>query len=92
MRGKGFKYIGHALFERITPAHAGKSRRYDIRRHGTWDHPRPCGEKKDDLKEHVSDIGSPPPMRGKGSIIKWYVHSFRITPAHAGKRSHTGTI
>ena len=54
---------------RITPAYAGKS---TIVQHGSivsGDHPRLCGEKARNPDIKVRYIGSPPPMRGKGSIL-----------------------
>ena len=45
MRGKVFKSCCIILCSRITPAYAGKSRKWtEIQLH-TWDHPRLCGEK-----------------------------------------------
>ena len=37
----------------------------------------------------LKDMGSPPPMRGKGNNQGWTSHRHRITPAYAGKSSHT---
>ena len=51
----------------------------------TKDHPRLCGEKFYLLAILHGSRGSPPPMRGKGSL-NWYGHfSCGITPAYAGK-------
>ena len=70
---------------RITPAHAGK-RGMDGAREGFGeDHPRPCGEKKLCRCRVGRRQGSPPPMRGKGSLSDSTVSLDRITPAHAGK-------
>ena len=49
------------------------------------DHPRLCGEKLNDLKKQVADLGSPPPMRGKVTFLIDTVFPARITPAYAGK-------
>ena len=34
--------------------------------------------------------GSPPPMRGKATIVIFFLPHFRITPAYAGKRQLVG--
>ena len=49
------------------------------------DHPRLCGEKYSNIETCVSNMGSPPPMRGKGTFIEYGNVKFRITPAYAGK-------
>ena len=85
MRGKGSPQIISAKEDRITPAHAGKSSLKTARKIGSRDHPRPCGEK---LHHHIvmsGGLGSPPPMRGKASILRRDIYIARITPAHAGK-------
>ena len=53
----------------------------------TQDHPRLCGEKALHLAGIVLAAGSPPPMRGKGSILLNPVYCGGITPAYAGKRA-----
>ena len=86
MRGKalGTSYIRDAVC-RITPAYAGKSvaSRWliAVRR----DHPRLCGEKAVVAVGIDTDLGSPPPMRGKGVVIVCVITISRITPAYAGK-------
>ena len=85
MRGKAASSSLVSFIARITPAHAGKStppRRTLI---PPEDHPRPCGEKYDAVNAVPSDIGSPPPMRGKALIPIEEPLAQRITPAHAGK-------
>ena len=88
MRGKARWVIEASEPWRITPAHAGK-------RHRHWqchiphkDHPRPCGEKLRSILARISVRGSPPPMRGKAHALPPFYRPYRITPAHAGKRSH----
>ena len=49
------------------------------------DHPRLCGEKTAMTKINATQIGSPPPMRGKVCNVKRVIVSSRITPAYAGK-------
>ena len=46
MRGKVMGNISEAKEYRITPAHAGKSRKPPRNERAEQDHPRPCGEKK----------------------------------------------
>ena len=85
MRGKAFRKICNNLFNRITPAYAGKSSTEDRLIVFYKDHPRLCGEK---LKTAVKDgvyTGSPPPMRGKAHGCHFFPPLFRITPAYAGK-------
>ena len=65
MRGKEADLYVRDLHRRITPAYAGKSickaRAY------CWeaDHPRVCGEKQVRLQQDLTELGSPPRMRGK---------------------------
>ena len=86
MRGKDSFVSLSGYSRRITPAHAGKSRHSTRCCRHCQDHPRPCGEKRSELKERVTDIGSPPPMRGKATHRTRAPKGARITPAHAGKR------
>ena len=85
MRGKVTRFTTQSHNARITPAYAGKSVSFCTTRYGLQDHPRLCGEKGIWNKFADTAAGSPPPMRGKGSVMR--VHSFnqRITPAYAGK-------
>ena len=86
MRGKVNKRRILQCNLRITPAHAGKSRRLCVYHRTVQDHPRPCGEKKE-LGMTIDElVGSPPPMRGKDYQILGGHGLKRITPAHAGKR------
>ena len=50
---------------RITPAYAGKSFFVKPRFSRSRDHPRLCGEKGKSSTRTRSELGSPPPMRGK---------------------------
>ena len=85
MRGKDDLVSGVAAGTRITPAYAGKSINNLKRVIVAGDHPRLCGEKFLTDKFSRSYVGSPPPMRGKASLveIKWFIAG--ITPAYAGK-------
>ena len=49
MRGKEVPPRGSNARRRITPAHAGKRFAQRVRRMPMQDHPRPCGEKADDM-------------------------------------------
>ena len=85
MRGKVKSRFPDFLLRRITPAHAGKRLVDKAVEHGSWDHPRTCGEKFPKLVLFPCTWGSPPHMRGKASGFGCSVCCFRITPAHAGK-------
>ena len=85
MRGKVVLRHGRRAPERITPAHAGKSRRARTLRQACKDHPRPCGEKSMPSSAMRAMQGSPPPMRGKASWATTARWAAGITPAHAGK-------
>ena len=85
MRGKVTEVEDENGYKRITPAYAGKSCVTVQKFRRLKDHPRLCGEKR--ISEDFSDAdrGSPPPMRGKGSIESIIERRIRITPAYAGK-------
>ena len=86
MRGKGKACICGNHIARITPAYAGKRFWYEETPAQGQDHPRLCGEKTRQFLFASNFIGSPPPMRGKGSGRKTTFWCDRITPAYAGKR------
>ena len=69
----------------ITPAYAGKSSIYTSSVSVFTDHPRLCGEKVCRKYLRCYAIGSPPPMRGKGTALTAGQRCARITPAYAGK-------
>ena len=92
MRGKEPLRHFYLAYPGITPAYAGKSFRFLDQKHKRRDHPRLCGEKF--IIRHVSnsEIGSPPPMRGK-VILKGEIPArCRITPAYAGKSKISSII
>ena len=89
MRGKGKDFFMGLWQDGITPAHAGKSRRHTAPCSSTRDHPRACGEKHGQCVDSLRLQGSPPRMRGKDCAKMNAYGSFRITPAHAGKRHTT---
>ena len=65
MRGKVLLYVVLQIWDRITPAYAGKSFCGSIFRKFHEDHPRLCGEKGKVGGSMAELTGSPPPMRGK---------------------------
>ena len=71
--------------ERITPACAGKTKRYGTARDSYKDHPRVCGENGTALLANLLTQGSPPRVRGKQTDIMRLEILLRITPACAGK-------
>ena len=87
MRGKVYKNIVCSLYNRITPAYAGKSWPACLFHPFFQDHPRLCGEKRTKLVMQLALLGSPPPMRGKVSFSDRPITKIRITPAYAGKSS-----
>ena len=85
MRGKDTDEAFYQTDDRITPAYAGK-RQYVFQISIRWkDHPRLCGEKPPASGVHAVEIGSPPPMRGKGTGLMYRGCGDGITPAYAGK-------
>ena len=86
MRGKGIFFLFHRSFLGITPAYAGKSLEISLTQQACQDHPRLCGEKTCFFRSLRSEIGSPPPMRGKVTDSIENIFDCRITPAYAGKR------
>ena len=69
----------------ITPAYAGKSLCFGDIGFQVLDHPRLCGEKPPDTFGQLTQLGSPPPMRGKVPQFYFSQTVYRITPAYAGK-------
>ena len=92
MRGKVPAQQAEVLFSGITPAYAGKSRQKGKKLKSGRDHPRLCGEKFSAALYATSSKGSPPPMRGKGSIESIIERRIRITPAYAGKSPKYHTV
>ena len=85
MRGK-VKEINETLSnDRITPAYAGKRQSFPRFPTLTEDHPRLCGEKLGVYTRSHKTGGSPPPMRGKGNVLREDLPHVGITPAYAGK-------
>ena len=76
--------------DRITPAYAGKSIIFIEFEEFRRDHPRLCGEKASKVSMYAAELGSPPPMRGKGASWKCLLDCKGITPAYAGKSTGGG--
>ena len=89
VRGKAQRHAGLLLPAGITPACAGKRRSIGRLSQPTRDHPRVCGEKALSTFSSRKNSGSPPRMRGKVDLSLKVVRVLGITPAYAGKRSHT---
>ena len=85
MRGKATVHEWKRGGNRITPAHAGKSKAGTAVRNSNGDHPRACGEKVVFQLFGMVGQGSPPRMRGKGIGTSNVSVGNRITPAYAGK-------
>ncbi len=74
---------------RITPAGAGKTVLCLCYRLSEQDHPRRCGENSLFMQNVFSFKGSPPQVRGKQRDYDGGRRKRRITPAGAGKTTHT---
>ena len=85
MRGKACFFGNFFPGDGITPAYAGKSRRSAGQVRRPRDHPRVCGEKGGCFPANWGRSGSPPRMRGKGSMSHCVLSLYGITPAYAGK-------
>ena len=85
MRGKGGGAPHIVAVLGITPACAGKSAFKGMSGSGQRDHPRVCGEKEPYSVFRLSQQGSPPRMRGKGTDGAAEHGLYGITPAYAGK-------
>ena len=85
MRGKPSTPLDQRADERITPADAGKTVGRKASAGRFPDHPRGCGENRQDDELREKEIGSPPRMRGKRKQYLGQKNEPRITPADAGK-------
>ena len=85
MRGKLGDFAFEIFHVRITPAGAGKTAAAYRGHCQRQDHPRRCGENSACSRSNMSEMGSPPQVRGK--LCRHYNFGFcaRITPAGAGK-------
>ena len=85
-RGKVHQNVAGRLYERITPAWAGKSSMATFLRSARRDHPRMGGEKLLSVMRLHLLRGSPPHGRGKVHAVVVDGRIIGITPAWAGKR------
>jgi len=85
MRGKVVAHCVRQNAVRITPAYAGKSKRRALPALSPGDHPRMCGEKRQDRLDYYVPQGSPPHVRGKELRVETCFADNGITPACAGK-------
>ena len=85
MRGKANLECHRIVFDRITPAYAGKRPPQSPPSGQSRDHPRICVAKTTEVQKGVNIVGSPPHMRGKGIAKTVNKVILRITPACAGK-------
>ena len=85
MRGKVSRLRYLSRHSRITPAYAGKRILRRLRQISPLDHPRVCGEKCVGSGGQCGAAGSPPRMRGKGTMERKKQSPDRITPAYVGK-------
>ena len=69
----------------ITPAYAGKTRKFAKATRQGWDHPRVCGKDLLFVRLLTAGIGSPPRMRERHDNRRRMEQKNRITPAYAGK-------
>ena len=86
MRGKGQNSTVFVESEGITPAYAGKSSRIANIRAASEDNPRLCGEKAVVGNYNRIFVGSPPPMRGKGSYGYQTLSPCRDHPRLCGEK------
>ena len=73
----------------ITPAYAGKSPLRAVFWCRHRDHPRVCGEERQNVDAGSIAKGSPPRMRGRGRHRPRHPPRLRITPAYAGKSNNS---
>ena len=85
MRERLFLTNSCGVFDRITPAYAGKTLQIALCAFHIRDHPRVCGKDRIKLKLRSCLEGSPPRMRERLIIPIMQTGKLRITPAYAGK-------
>ena len=87
MRGRRRVLPDQLVTEGTTPAYAGKTAVFTVRRWRQGDHPRVCGE--DSELELLSNQLPGPPPRMRGRLLEHMSMSLRdrTTPAYAGKTS-----
>jgi len=92
LRGTALEELIEVGINGITPAPAG-NRAYTLSgATSNQDHPRPCGEQVRNQVSNVTQIGSPPPLRGTACDFNTSLYRFRITPAPAGNSNSSASI
>ena len=86
MRGKGQPNTRSSVTSGITPAYAGKSRKFSRPVWVTGDHPRLCGEKFYKSGNVCGAWGSPPPMRGKAQARPQQADTSQDHPRLCGEK------
>ena len=84
-RGKHRSGSKATRWQRLIPAHAGKTRSARRRPHGPRAHPRSRGENPLRTELRVKYTGSSPLTRGKRPARRGRLPGRRLIPAHAGK-------
>ena len=92
VRGKHKSVLPYGFGDGITPAGAGKTSSKTTGIHSCRDHPRRCGENFFSGKLDSDFPGSPPQVRGKLECEYYDTHTPGITPAGAGKTTHTPPV
>ena len=92
VRGKELVKTVCNIWDRITPACAGKSPHAHPQITQNKDHPRVCGEKIFSRLLVSIFKGSPPRVRGKAASMLRFLEMYRITPACAGKSCFTFAV
>ena len=90
VRGTGISVIASLSGFRITPACAGNRRAAATPTPWPPDHPRVCGEQREEPLQVRAILGSPPRVRGTGYDTSIHQGVLRITPACAGNRPGQG--
>ena len=83
--------MGISTSDGITPAGAGKTNPRCVHGLSLRDHPRRCGENSACSRSNISEMGSPPQVRGKHEALALLKVGKWITPAGAGKTLWHGT-
>ena len=89
MRGKVMHRKFQLPADGITPAYAGKRSGMLRRLISCRDHPRLCGEKRQQPRKSPLTLGSPPPMRGKGGKAGVALLLLRDHPRLCGEKCKT---
>ena len=86
VRGEGVGELDPVVRDGIIPAGAGRSLSERLPASAGWDHPRGCGEKRDQGRARGAGPGSSPRVRGEGPPGGRRPCGVGIIPAGAGRR------